>query len=51
MYLLEQIGVHSWFAIPSISPVLAEDVGRVVFAQKMEDHNILGRDCLSYTME
>jgi hypothetical protein len=49
MYLLEQIGVHSWFA--SISPVLAEDVSRVVFARQMEDRNILGSDCLLYTME
>jgi hypothetical protein len=31
--------------------VLAEDVGRVVFAQQMEDCNILGSDCLLYMME
>jgi hypothetical protein len=31
--------------------VLAENVGRVVFARQMEDHKILGSDCLSYMME
>jgi hypothetical protein len=51
MYLLEQIGVHSWFAIPKHKPVLAEDVGRVVFAWQMEDRNILGCNCLLYMME
>jgi hypothetical protein len=32
-------------------PVLAEDVSRVVFTRQMEDHNILGSNCLSYMME
>jgi hypothetical protein len=31
--------------------VLAENVGRVVFARQMEDGNILGSDCLSYMMK
>jgi hypothetical protein len=51
MYLLEQIEGHSWFAIPKKSPVLAENVGRVVFTWRMEDHNILGSNCFSYMME
>jgi hypothetical protein len=52
MYLLNQIEVHSWFAIPKHKPSACKDVGRVVFAREMEDHkNIFGSDCLSYTME
>jgi hypothetical protein len=51
MYLLEQIEVHSWFAILKHKPSACKDVGRVVFAQQMEDCNIFGSDCLSYMME
>jgi c-di-GMP-binding flagellar brake protein YcgR len=51
MYLLEQIEGHYGLPYQSISPVLAENVGRVVFARQMEDRNILGSNCLSYTME
>jgi hypothetical protein len=51
MYLLKQIECIHGLPYQSISPELAEDVGRVVFARQMEDHNILGCDCLPYMME